>query len=466
VRGSVLGLLLLAFAIRVLTLSNQSLWRDEVDALRFATAPWAELLRTFSLPGWNGPLYFALLRGWIALSGQTELAMRYSSLMGGVLAVPLAYVLARRLAGPYVALGCAGLFALSPYFIWYSQEVKMYTLVLALATLAIYALRRALQGRPAWWIAVVASTSIAIYSHILAALLIPIEMTLTLIWGPGSRNAGWWKGALASLACLTLPYLPLLRWQVPLALKPAQTGFTYYPLDQMLLVMLTGFTIGVGGRLHEMALWPSGLLLVAAVVGGVARVRDRVALLVWLLAPPLAIWLVSLNRPIFTDRYLIWIGPAFYLLLAIGAAALAQFWRPLGIAAIIAVTGVAVAGIHFQTVTPIKSDLRSAARYWQSHRSPADLVVFQIPYIRHTFNYYHPQPYEWVDGLYTNYGMSDEQVDAEMRALLADHKTVWLVASEMPMWDSKLQVWKWLESHARRTDLAEFAQVTLYRYEF
>jgi hypothetical protein len=57
-------------------------------------------------------------------------------------------------------------------------------------------------------------------------------------------------------------------------------------------------------------------------------------------------------------------------------------------------------------------------------------------------------------------------VDAEMRALLAGHKTVWLVASEMPMWDSNLQVWKWLESHGRRTGLAEFAQVTLYRYEF
>jgi mannosyltransferase len=465
-RWSVLGLLLLAFAIRVLTLTNQSLWRDEVDALRFATAPWAELLRTFSLPGWNGPLYFALLRGWIALSGHTELAMRYSSLMWGVLAIPLAHVLARRLASPHVALGCAGLFALSPYFIWYSQEVKMYTLVLALATLAIYALRRALHGSAAWWIAVVASTSIAIYCHILAALLIPVEMILTLIWGLGSRGAAWWKGALASFACLTLPYVPLLRWQIPLALTPAQTGFTYYPLDRMLLVMLTGFSIGVGGRLPEMALWPSGLLLVAAVVAGVARVRDRVALLVWLLAPPLAIWLVSLNRPIFTDRYLIWVGPAFYLLLAIGAAALGQFWRPLGVAAVIAVTGVAVAGIYSQTTTPIKSDFRSAARYYQSHRSPGDLIVFQIPYVRYTFNYYYTQPYEWVDGLYTNYGMSDAEVDTQMRALLAGHKTVWLVASEMTMWDSQLQVWKWLESHARRTDLADFAQVTLYRYEF
>lgn len=464
---SVLGLLLLAFAVRVLTLTHQSLWRDEVDALRFAVAPWAELLRTFSRPGWNGPLYFALLRGWIALAGRTELAMRYFSLMGGVLAVPLAHVLARRLANPRVALACAGLFALSPYFIWYSQEVKMYTLVLALAALAIYALRRALHSGAAWWIVVVVSTSIALYCHILAALLIPVEMILTLIWGLGrSRSAAWWKGALLSFACLTLPYLPLLRWQIPLALTPAQTGFTYYTFDQMLLVMLTGFSVGVGGKLPPAALWPSGLLLVAGVVGGVVRVRDRAALLAWLLVPPLAIWLVSLNRPLFTDRYLIWVGPAFYLLLALGAAALGQLWRPLGAAVMIAVIGVAVAGIYSQAAAPIKSDFRSAARYYESHRSPGDLIVFQIPYVRYTFDYYHPQPYEWADGLYTNYGMSDAEVDTQMRALLAGRKTVWLVASEMTMWDSRLQVCKWLESHARRTDRADFAQVTLFRYEF
>ena len=473
-RWSMVSLLLVAFAVRVFTLTGQSLWRDEVDALRFATAPWAEMLGTFTQPGWNGPLYFALLRGWIRTTGQSEFALRYFSLLFGVLTVALAFVLARRLSGPLVpriplrgiACVCSLLVALSPYFIWYSQEVKMYTLILAMATLAIYALRRALQEGAVWWATLVAATSIAFYSHILAALLIPVEMTLALAWGMDARNAGRWKGALASFACLTLPYLPLLRWQVPLALTPAQTGFLYYPLDQMLLVMLNGFSTGLCGQLAEATLWPAGVLLVIGAVAGALRWRDRAMLVVWLLLPPLALWLVSLNRPIFTDRYLIWTGPAFYLLVALGAAALWRFWRPLGIAAIVAVVGVSIAGAHAQTVTPIKSDFRGAARYFEAHRSPADLAIFQIPYVRYTFNYYHPQPYDWAEGIFTNYGMSDAEVDVQMRAVVAGRKTVWLVASEMEMWDRQLQVWKWLEAHGRRTDPAEFAQVTLYRYEF
>jgi mannosyltransferase len=466
VRWGMVALLIVAFAVRVFSLTYQSLWRDEVDALRFATAPWSELLSTFTRSGWNGPLYFALLRGWIALTGRSEFALRYFSLLAGVTAVALAFGLARRLSSRLAAFLCALLFALSPYFIWYSQETKMYALILALVTLAIYALRRAMgKGGAAWWATLVVATSLAVYCHILAALIIPVEMILALVWGLESHNGGWWKGALASFACLTLPYLPLLRWQLPLVFSPAQTGFTFYPFDQMLLVMLNGFATGISGLLAATTSWPAGILLLVGAVMGAMPWRNKVMLVVWLLLPPLMLFLVSLSRPIFTDRYLIWIGPAFYLLVAVGVAALWKLWRPLGVVAILAVVGVAVGGVYWQAATPIKSDVRGAARTFEAHRALGDLVIFQIPYLRYTFDYYDPQPYEWAEGLFTNYGMSDAEVDARMRTIVAGRKTVWLVASEMPMWDSRLQVWHWLESHARRTDAVEFAQVTLYRYE-
>ena len=466
-----IGLALVAFAIRVLTLTNQSLWRDEVDALRFATAPWREMLGAFTRPGWNGPLYFVLLRGWVALTGRSEFALRYLSLFFGLLAIALAFALSRRLTGALAAFLCSWLFAVSPYLVWYSQETKMYTLVLALATLAAYALRRAIDSHErhaTWWVTLVAATSAAMYCHILAALLIPVEMILALAWGVrgAPRNGGWWKGALASFACLTLPYLPLVRWQLPLVLTPAQTGFTFYTFNQMLLIMLSGFSSGVSGLLPTTALWPVGSLSLIGLIVGAAHWRDKAALVVWLLLPPLALFLISLNRPIFTDRYLIWVGPAFYLLVALGAVALWRLWKPIGVLAVVVVTGIAMTGVYYQATTPIKSDFRSAARYVSAHQAPGDLIIFQIPYVRYTFDYYHPQPYDWADGLFTNYGMSDAEVDAQMRAMVAGRRTVWLVASEMEMWDSHLQVWKWLESHARRTDTVVLAQVTLYRYEF
>jgi mannosyltransferase len=497
VRWQVVGLTALAFALRVACLTAQSLWRDEVDALRFATAPWRELLSTFTRPGWNGPLYFVLLRGWIVLTGQSEFALRYASLMFGVATVALAFVLARRLVGRSAAVLFVVFAALSPYFTWYSQESKMYTLVLALVTLAVYALKRAIGTNAVrWWMTLAVATTLAFYAQILAALLIPVEVLLALIWGAGARHRRWWIGGLIALACSTLPYLPLLRWQLPLVLSRAETGYAFYPLGDMLLVMLNVFAAGVSPRLADashalatnvsvlltgagggglaragsvftlIALWPAALLMLTGLVAGQMRWRDKLALVVWLFLPPLALYLVSLNRPVFTDRYLIWIGPAFYLLVALGAVALWRAAKPLASVTVMAALGIVCVGIYFQSVTPIKADLRGAARYLENYYLPGDLVMFQIPYVRYNFEYYYHRPYAAAEGLFTNNGMTQADADGEMRRLVAGCQRVWLVASEETMWDSRLLVRHWLDAHAKHRTEIGFNLVTLVRYEF
>src|SRR5450756_2931374 len=75
-----LGLTGLAFALRVVQLDGQSLWRDEVDALRFATQPLPALLTMFRRPAENGPLFFLGLRPWLAVAGHSEFAVSYTHL--------------------------------------------------------------------------------------------------------------------------------------------------------------------------------------------------------------------------------------------------------------------------------------------------------------------------------------------------------------------------------------------------
>ena len=139
-RSTVLAITLLACALRSLPLLSQSLWRDEVDALLFATRPLPQLLDMFRQPGQNGPLFFLLLRPWLALSGHSEFALRFPAMFFGVLSVPLLYVLLARLAGRPVALVGALLMATAPYGVWYGQEAKMYSLLTVLAPAALLAI--------------------------------------------------------------------------------------------------------------------------------------------------------------------------------------------------------------------------------------------------------------------------------------------------------------------------------------
>jgi 4-amino-4-deoxy-L-arabinose transferase-like glycosyltransferase len=491
---ALVGAIALGFLLRVTGLGFQSLWRDEVDAVRFAAEPLDRLLHTFVEPGQNGPLYYLLLRPWLDLVGDGEFALRFFSAFWGVLAVPLIYRFGRRLfpTSTAVALLAALLAATAPYLVWYSQEGKMYALTATLVLLSMDRYLAALE-RGGWqrWLTYVVSTSAAFYVHLIAALIVPVQVLVFFLLGKEQRGARW-KPWLASLAALTAPYLPLVVWQLPLLLEPAQTGYRFVPLHEMLYSLLTSYSLGVvqGGAWWMLALF-IGLLLAASVWGwrefGITAMG---ILLCWLLLPVAVFFLITLVRPIYTARYLIFVLPAFLLLLAAGVTAVARRSRLLAgllLGALLVANGW---GLWLQATTPLKADFRAATAYVTEHKSHDDLVLFQIPYGRYSYEYYARQPpgtplkggayrvflpsvggsggasYRWAEGPYTNDGMRPGEVDRRMSQITAGSRVVWLVATEVEMWDERGLVQGWLDEHATRTEEAEFVRVTVYRYQF
>jgi len=76
-------------------------------------------------------------------AGDSEFSVRFLSLFFGALTVPLLFVTARRLFDGTTALVAALLATLSPLYLWYSQETRMYTLITFLLLLSSYLLLRA-----------------------------------------------------------------------------------------------------------------------------------------------------------------------------------------------------------------------------------------------------------------------------------------------------------------------------------
>ena len=65
-----------------------------------------------------------------------------------------------------------------------------------------------------------------------------------------------------------------------------------------------------------------------------------------------------------------------------------------------------------QMAQPIKSDFRAATRFVLTHRQAGDQLLFQIPYGRYSFVYYGGELAQWLDGPYTNHGMSAAELAA------------------------------------------------------
>ncbi len=140
----VLGLLtLVALALRLSDLGGRALLPDESSSFYFSQLPLATLLWSLCDP--HPPGYYLLLRGVAAL-GQGEAWLRLPSALGGALAIPLTWAVARVAMRPTAqpgqrwpdgaALLAAALLAVAPLAIWYSQEVRAYAL-LSLLTLAM-----------------------------------------------------------------------------------------------------------------------------------------------------------------------------------------------------------------------------------------------------------------------------------------------------------------------------------------
>ncbi|MCP4417604.1 MAG: hypothetical protein GY805_13350, partial [Chloroflexi bacterium] len=135
------AVLLLAFGLRVHNIEVQSFWNDEGNSARLSERSF-QLIIEGTASDIHPPLYYLLLNQWRKLVGDSEFGLRSLSLFAGMLTVLLAFVLGRMVGGkrPYLnhekaergdLLGflAAGLLAISPGMIYYSQEARMYALL-------------------------------------------------------------------------------------------------------------------------------------------------------------------------------------------------------------------------------------------------------------------------------------------------------------------------------------------------
>lgn len=462
-RLPLLLLTVLAYLLRVPTLASQSLWRDEVDILLLSNWAWPDLIAGLWRIGHNGPLYFLGMRVWRIVLGDFEFSLRYPSAMMGVLAVPLSYILARRLGfSQRAGVITAALMATSPYLIWYGQEAKMYALLVVLVLLAFLTHLRALRtGRPRDWTAFVIITSLTFYIHILSPLMLFVYTATALIHNADLRKR--WRGWLISMACLTLPYLPLGLWQGQLLLEDFNSGHGFYPLDEQVWLLIQFYSHGLIDSVGPLSIT---LVLFVWLCGVFLPQQQRSAwiLALWVILPLLLVYAISLRVPVFEDRYMIYITPAFYLLVAVGLISLRQRSRWLAGICLGLMLMINLIGVWQQQRQPHKPDFRAASAYLRPH-APATIMI-QTPYLHHTFNYYYPHEYEFIEGLWTNDGRSPERVNADMLQLTAERDQLWLVVSEEHLWDTRQLTRQWLNDNATLVNEAHFVHVSVYHYQF
>lgn len=131
-------ILTFGFLLRLIYL-NQSLWLDEaINILAVKNYNLADLITKYSLYDFHPPLYHIALYFWTKIFGYLEISARFPSIIFSLSSVAVVYKIGSEFFSKKIGLTSAILLALSPLAVYYSQEARMYSLTMLLASITFY----------------------------------------------------------------------------------------------------------------------------------------------------------------------------------------------------------------------------------------------------------------------------------------------------------------------------------------
>ncbi|MBC7565210.1 glycosyltransferase family 39 protein [Candidatus Saccharibacteria bacterium] len=218
--------LLLMLGLAFWNIAGPSIWFDEAFGAYLIHFNFLDIAK-YTATDVHPPMFYWFLKIWTAIFGNTELGLRSMSVFFAAVAAVFGYLLTRRLFGRRAAITGIFILALSPLFIRYSQEARMYTMATAIVLSATYVMVRALEakvkGRKLWVLYGVL-VSLGMWTHyftVLAWLAHWVWRYITI------RSAGVrrkelrqkffsknWLTAYIIAVALYLPWLPAMATQL------------------------------------------------------------------------------------------------------------------------------------------------------------------------------------------------------------------------------------------------------------
>ncbi|OKK17073.1 hypothetical protein AMK09_21165 [Streptomyces sp. CB02488] len=314
-----------------------AVWHDEAVTIGLASRGLPDLWRTLEHIDAVHGLYYLLMHGLFGVFGTDVVVLRLPSVLAAAAAAGGVAMIGLHLAGPRAGL-CAGIvFVALPGVQRYAQEGRSYALVCALVVWATYALVRAVgRDRRSAWTAYAALLLTACLVHEFAVLALAAHALVV----PRAMRRTFVAAAVCVVVGITPLVLVSMRQSTQVGWLDATKPDEYAHFSLMVGVALAAVWIATAGRRSR---------------GTACEQRLVVLGLGLFLVPTGLLMLLSLAKPLYLDRYVLYGVAGIALLL--GAA----FDRVLRSGHRIRAGAVVSAVIACATLVPTALDLRTPA---------------------------------------------------------------------------------------------------------
>jgi 4-amino-4-deoxy-L-arabinose transferase-like glycosyltransferase len=272
----------------------------------------------------------------------------------------------------------AGLMALCPLHVWYSQEVRMYALQTLLVTASWWLLFISLE-RPRLWIGYALAAALSLYAQYTSVFALAAQWIYVLWFRRDVFRP--WVLAQTGVALLFAPCVPLFMHHLLGGTFGYWLGKFSWTDPFRFLALLSGAIPKNPGPYWPWVTLSIGLLIVSVIRQG----KKALPLLLWLLAPVLLLALASLRANAFLPRVLLMVTPSFALL--VGCAAADKKGAVLAVA-LAAANLFALQRYYFAENLWTRSSLREAAQIVGRESKPSDAVMHSSRFSYRSFQFY------------------------------------------------------------------------------
>jgi len=192
-------------------LSHLSLWIDEWFTVKDVSPTWANFIPELIATERRPPLYWALLKLWMSVAGDSEWVMRWFSAACVVVTMAGAFQLTKTLTrNNRLAFLSAAFMAAAPFTILYGRMMRSYWLFTLLVVLATYELWRLLSRPTRWrWLGYTLCATALFYTDYGAVAVLGTH-GLWMIWQAWRLRS--WRALLIPLSALGMAALFFIPW--------------------------------------------------------------------------------------------------------------------------------------------------------------------------------------------------------------------------------------------------------------
>lgn len=372
------GVLVLAFLLRLIHL-NGSFWLDEAAQALESIRPLSQ--QTDILGDFQPPLMHFLTHFWM-FGGTSEWWLRLVSLIPGLITIWLTMQVGKKIVNEHTGLIAGILLATSQFHLFYSQELRPYSLATMWTMVVIFCFyhldkypRKAAAGFVIGGVA-------GMYSMYVFPLFLIAILILTAI-----RYRHLLRKVTALLAVVALGFAPWIstfikQYTVGTGLTatfPAWSQMVSPPLLKMLPLTAVKFFYGrinVDATLPYYIFFAACVFLIFSVSQKTIKTPKWIDLVIWFAAPILLAFIISIKVPVLDPKRVMFCLPALYLFLASGIGR--------GIKSILILS--LLLSLNMYSVTQYANNpdeqrepWREAVAQVESIASPNDVIIFDFP---------------------------------------------------------------------------------------